>query len=484
MKLSLILNGLDINAPYEDIEITGITCDSRKVTEGFMFICIDGVNTDGHNYAGKALSAGAKVILTEKKLNIKNEININNTRNAYSVICANYFNNPAKKLKLIGITGTNGKTSLTYMIKHILEECGHKTALVGTIHNIIDDEIFETNNTTPDAYELQRLFSIMVEKNCEFCVMEVSSHALAQSRMAGCYYECSVFTNLTQDHLDYHKTMENYMMAKRKLFEVSKTSVFNIDDYYTEKIEDGLNSNIVTYGVKNKADFKAEDIKYRADGVNFRIKNEDKISQANLNIPGLFSVYNALGAISCCCSLGLEFSDVIKALSTSTGIKGRVEVVPVNKDFTVLIDYAHTPDGLINVINAIKAVRNESAKQGNRVGKITVLFGCGGDRDRTKRPLMAKAVMELSDNAIITSDNPRTETPMQIIEDILEGTKGYNTHYVVIENRKEAIFHAIKTAQPNDIVILAGKGHETYQILKDGTIHFNEREVISEALNQ
>ena len=484
MKLSCLFKGLSIKFPYKDIEVTDITNDSRKVKKGSLFVCIDGVNADGHNYAKKAVQNGASVILTQKKLGLENEINVSDTRYAYSIICANFFGNPAQSLKLIGVTGTNGKTSITYIIKHILEKCGYKTGLIGTIHNMVNEEIFETNNTTPDAYELQKLFAIMKEKGCEYCVMEVSSHAIEQGRMAGCNYECSIFTNLTQDHLDYHGTMENYMNVKKKLFEVSKTGVFNIDDDYAEKMIKNLKCEIVTYGIKNKADFTVENIVCKPDGVQYDIEiNSEKIKIIQ-NIPGVFSVYNSLCALVCMIKLGLPVKDIVAALKTSTGIKGRAEVVPTGKDFTVIIDYAHTPDGLVNIINAMREVKNKMQINPGEKGDLTVLFGCGGDRDRTKRPLMAKAVMELSDKAIITSDNPRTEQPSKIIEDILEGTKGYKIPYIVIENRKEAIKYAIKNAKTNDIIILAGKGHETYQILKDGTIHFDEREVVKEALNE
>ena len=289
------------------------------------------------------------------------------------------------------------------------------------------------------------------------------------------HYDVAVFTNLTQDHLDYHGTMENYLLAKRKLFEVCDTAVINTDDPYSKQLISGLSCKIVTYSIKsNDADYTAQDLRFKSDGVQFIMTGKNnEIARVKLHIPGQFSAYNAIGSAAAAIEAGVPFEKACAALSTATGVKGRVEVVPTGRDFTVIIDYAHTPDGLINVLSALKATIT---------GRLVVLFGCGGDRDRTKRPLMAKAVMESADFAIITSDNPRTENPSKIIDDILEGTKGYNTPYIVIENRKEAIFWAIEHAQPNDIILLAGKGHETYQILNTGTIHFDEREVVAEAL--
>ena len=475
MKIKYLLCGLNIKTNYDDIDIHVITCDSSRVKPGWVFVCIIGTNTDGHQYAQNAYKNGARIILCQHTVNLPNEIIVPDTRKIYPAACANFFGNPSKKLHLIGITGTNGKTTSTYIIRHILEGNGYKTGLIGTIQNIAGNEITEAHNTTPDAYDLQELFYKMVKSGCTHCVMEVSSHALDQGRMAGCHYDVAVFTNLTQDHLDYHGTMENYLSAKRKLFEVCDTAVINKDDPYSKQLISGLSCKIVTYSIKsNDADYTAQDLRYKSDGVRFIMTGKNnEISRVKLHIPGQFSAYNAIGSAAAAIEAGIPFEKTCEALSTATGVKGRVEVVPTGRDFTVIIDYAHTPDGLINVLSALKSTIT---------GRLIVLFGCGGDRDRTKRPLMANAVMESADFAIITSDNPRTENPSKIIDDILEGTKGYNTPYIVIENRKEAIYWAIEHAQPNDVILLAGKGHETYQILDTGTIHFDEREVVAEAL--
>lgn len=477
MKISEVFKGLNIDTQLNDINISGITCDSRKVKKDGLFVCIRGTNADGHKYANMAYESGAAAILCEQSVGLPNEIIVENTRDIYPKACANFYGNPADKLHLIGVTGTNGKTTSTYIIKHILEENGCKTGLVGTIQNIAGDEIIEAHNTTPDACELQELFSKMVKAGCTHCVMEVSSHALDQGRMDGCHYDVSVFTNLTQDHLDYHKTMDNYLLAKKKLFEISDVAVINADDKYSEKLIEGLSCKIVKYSVKSdSADYYAENLKYRADGVQFDLTKQNKKSNTiMLHIPGQFSAYNAIGSAVAAIEAGIDFDKACAGLDTASGVKGRVEVVPTGRDFSVIIDYAHTPDGLVNVLSALKATVD---------GRLVALFGCGGDRDRTKRPLMAKAVMQGADFAIVTSDNPRTENPSAIIKDVLEGVKGFDTPYVVIENRREAIYWAIEHAQPNDVILLAGKGHETYQILNTGTIHFDEREVVRDALKE
>lgn len=475
MKLSELLKNADVKNSFADCEIVDVTQDSRLVREGFLFVCIKGNTFDGHSVAKEMLENGARAVVCEKDLGLENQIIVSNTREAYSVICANFFSHPAKKLKLIGLTGTNGKTTTTFLIKQILEGAGKKVGLIGTVQNMVCDEVYPAKYTTPDAYELQHLFSLMVKADCEYCVMEVSSQALAQGRVNGLHFEIGAFTNLTQDHLDYHKTWENYFNSKRILFENSSIAVTNADDENGLKIVSGLNCKVVSYAVNtNNADYVAKNVKFKSNGVEYELVSE-LIGRVNCPIPGRFSVYNSLCAASIALTLGISFEEVLTAISKSNGVKGRIEVVPTDTDYTVIIDYAHSPDGLENIISSLR----EIAKK-----RIVTVFGCGGDRDRTKRPIMGKIAAELSDFCVVTSDNPRSENPSKIIEDILEGMKGVSTPYVVVENRREAIKWALEHAEKDDIILLAGKGHETYQILPTGTIHFDEREVVADILKK
>ena len=477
MKLSEILKGIDVKNAYSDVDVLDVTQDSRLVKEGSLFVCIKGAAFDGHNVAAEMLEKGAAAIVVERDLGLDKQIIVDNSRAVYSPICSNFFNNPADKLKLIGLTGTNGKTTTTFLIKQILENVGKKVGLIGTVQNMIGDKIYPAKFTTPDPYELQKLFAMMVDAGCEYCVMEVSSQALAQGRVNGLRFALAAFTNLTQDHLDYHKTWENYFNSKRILFENADIAVTNADDEHGMKIIEDLDfDKIVTYAVNtNDASYVAKNVSFKPSGVEYELVG-DSIGRCNCPIPGRFSVYNSLCAASCALSLGIDFSDVLDAISKSNGVKGRIEVVPNGgRDFTIIIDYAHSPDGLENIITSLQ----EIAK-----GRVVTLFGCGGDRDKTKRPKMGKIVAELSDYCIVTSDNPRSENPAEIIKDILVGMEGINTPYTVIENRNEAIAYAIKNAQKDDIILLAGKGHETYQILPTGTIHFDEREAVAEILSE
>lgn len=478
MKLNELLNGTGIDLGFikEDTEIVSITCDSRRVEPGCLFVCIVGTAVDGHIYAEAAQAAGAAVVVTQRDMGLHTQLVAENTRMAWAQICANWFGHPATRLKMIGVTGTNGKTTTTTLIKSMLEYTGHKVGLIGTIHNLIGDRVLPARHTTPDPYDLQSLLALMVVEGCDYCVMEVSSHALHQRRVAGCVYELGVFTNLTQDHLDYHGTMEDYMLAKKELFSLSHKGIVNMDDAWAEAISDGVPCPLTTYSAKNDAaDYVARNIRYRADGVDFELVGIGQIGRVNMKIPGQFSVYNGLCAATVCLALGMEFDTVVAALSAAEGVKGRAEVVPTGRDFTVVIDYAHTPDGLDNICRTLKECCS---------GRLVTLFGCGGDRDKTKRPLMGAVAADLSDYLVVTSDNPRSEDPAAIIEDILVGLQEKTTPYTVVENRVEAIHWAIAHAQPGDTILLAGKGHETYQILATETIHLDEREVVAEALGQ
>ena len=475
MKKMKLKNLIVCNKTLGDLEIAGVTCDSRCVKEGYAFVCIKGALSDGHDYAKTALEQGAAVVIAERDLGLKNQIVVENTHKEFARLSAKWFGNPSKKLKLIGVPGTNGKTSTTYMIKQILETLGHKVGLIGTIQNMIGDEVIPASNTTPNAYDLNSLFADMVDKGCDYAVMEVSSHALDQCRVYELDFEAAIFTNLTQDHLDYHITMENYLEAKKKLFKMCKVAIINSDDQYAEKIAEGLECRVVTYSTGNNSTYSAKGINYRPASVNYELLSANILQHIKVNTGGKFTVYNSLAALCCMIELGFDVKQSAEALKLLPGVKGRAEVVPTNTDFTVIIDYAHTPDGLKNILTTFKECKKN---------RLTVVFGCGGDRDKTKRPIMGNIASRFADNVIVTSDNPRTENPTAIIEDILEGLEGLPTPYKVIENRIEAIKYAIETARQDDIIVLAGKGHETYQILSTGKIHLDEREVVAEALKE
>jgi UDP-N-acetylmuramoyl-L-alanyl-D-glutamate--2,6-diaminopimelate ligase len=390
-------------------------------------------------------------------------------------MCANFFGNPASKIKLIGLTGTNGKTSSTYLIKSILENTGKKVGLIGTMQNMVGQEIYPTSYTTPDAYEIQSLFRKMADAGCEYCVMEVSSQALAQGRTYGLEFEIAVFTNLTQDHLDFHSTMGNYREAKKILFRSAHTAVVNKDDPNSVYMTEGLGCRTVTYSAKdNSADFVAKNIVLHSDGITYELLGDGVLGRIKCSIPGTFTVYNTLAAAAVAITLGVPFEETVSAFKTVKGIKGRIEVVPTDTDYTVIIDYAHSPDGLKNILTSVK----EFAKK-----RVIIVFGCGGDRDKSKRPQMADVAASLADFMVITSDNPRTEKPEEIINDIKAGLKGHNTPHKIIVNRTEAIRFALAEAEKDDIIILAGKGHETYQIIGTVKNHYDEREIVASILS-
>ncbi|MBO5852807.1 MAG: UDP-N-acetylmuramoyl-L-alanyl-D-glutamate--2,6-diaminopimelate ligase [Clostridia bacterium] len=466
----------NVSENLKNIEITDITCDSRKVIKGSAFICINGFNADGHDFALSAVDLGASVIIAEKPTGAPIEIIVEDTHKAYAQMSANYFGNPSRCFKLIGVTGTNGKTSVTYMLKAIIESKGYKTGLIGTIQNIVGEKIIEAVNTTPDAYGLNKLFAQMRDAGCEYVIMECSSHALDQKRIYDLDFEVAAFTNLTQDHLDYHKNMENYLEAKSRLFSMCKNAVINVDDDYGKRIADLVNCNIMTYAVQDRAaTYSANGINMKPDGIEYEMVSDYTIKRIKLKTGGKFTIYNSLCAAVCAKALGFNEDEIASALDNMSGVKGRAEVVNTGKDFTVIIDYAHTPDGLENILSTFKELKR---------GRLVCLFGCGGNRDKTKRPIMGSIAAKLSDFVIITSDNPRQEDPNLIINDILVGIKNCKTPYVVIENRADAIKYAVQNARTDDIIVLAGKGHETYQILNSGKIDLDEREIIAEALKE
>lgn len=464
----------EYSSKYENIDITGITSDSRKVKEGYAFVCIKGPDRDGHDYARAAMNSGAALVVTERDLGLENQVVTEDSLADFYKICSAWFDLPEKKLKIFGVTGTNGKTTVSYILKNILEDAGHKVGLIGTIQNLIGEKVIEAKNTTPGMYELYELLSMMVDDGCDCCVMEVSSHALDQRRVYGLEFEVGMFTNLTQDHLDYHKTMEAYLDAKKKLFNVSKNAVLNFDDPSYQSIISDINIPVVSYSIsQNDATFTAKDIRYRPGFSEFYMLINGTINRIKVALAGKFNVPNALCALSAAIVFGIDVSQAIKSLANMKAVSGRCETVNTNKDFSVIIDYAHTPDGLSNILKTFTEYEKN---------RLVVLFGCGGDRDKTKRSLMGEVASINADYVIVTSDNPRTEEPISIIEDILVGVKKYKTPYTVIENREEAIKFAIQKAQKDDIIVLAGKGHEKYQILKSGKIHFDEREIVLKAL--
>ena len=475
MTLQELLNGVDVLSVVPEAEITALCRDSRKVTEGCAFVCITGTGVDSHAFAADALNAGAAVVIVERDLGLPRQVLVPNSRTAWGRMSANWFGHPSRRMHLIGVTGTNGKTSTTYLLKAILEQAGYTVGLIGTIRNLIGDREIAAGHTTPDAYDLQQMFAQMAEAGCDYAVMEISSHALDQGRVEGCHFDAGIFTNLTQDHLDYHGTMENYAAAKKRLFSLCGTAILNKDDPWYPIMVEGIPCPSVTFSEKDdSADYVARNINERPDGVNFELVTLGDIGRVRLATPGRFSVYNALCAAACAHALGIPFDTVTAALSRAGIVKGRAEVVPTGRNFTVVIDYAHTPDGLVNICNTLNACK---------IGRLVTVFGCGGDRDRTKRPKMGAAAAALSDHVIVTSDNPRSEDPEAIIQDILPGVIDTGKPYTVVPNRVEAIRHAIVTAQAGDTVLLAGKGHETYQILKEGTIHLDEREIVAEVLS-
>lgn len=474
MKLKNLIDGFDIflSSGSIDIDVKGIAYDSRKVKDAYVFVCISGFKTDGHDYIQEAIKNGAVAIVAEKDVKISGDITLiktSNTRKALALMSAAYFDYPSSKMKLIGVTGTNGKTTTTYLLKSILEKNGYNVSLIGTVANIIGDKNIPSKNTTPESYDLQYMFNEMVKNHTDYCIMEVSSHSLELDRVAGCIFDMSIFTNLTQDHLDFHKTFENYFNAKLKLFKQSKKAAINIDDEYGMKIIESIDIPVMTYSENKESDIRATDINITSNCSSFLLRTKFDSVEINLPLPGRFNVYNALSAASVCIAEGVSLELIKLGLESIEGVPGRSEVIQSPKGYSVIIDYAHTPDGIVNILNTV----GEYAKK-----RIITVFGCGGDRDKTKRPIMGEAAGKLSTICIVTSDNPRSEEPAAIIEDILPGIYKTDCSFEVIVNRKEAIERALSIGEKDDVIVIVGKGHETYQILKDKTIHFDEREII------
>ena len=478
MKLKELLQDITV---YEatanmDAEITDVVYDSRKATPGCLFVAVTGFVSDGNRYIAKALASGAVAVVTAVKPQADIPyILVESDRLALARIGANLYHRPAEAMKIIGITGTNGKTSATLLLKHVLEQTlGAKVGLIGTMATVIGDASVPAERTTPESLDLQATFGKMRDAGCEYVIMEVSSHAIALERVGGVAFEACAFTNLTEDHLDFHKTMENYCDTKAELFARCKKAVFNKDDSWFARISQKADCPVLTTAVVGAADLTAKHLQLNSDGVEFTAIYGEEQAQVQLQIPGKFTVYNALTVLGIALQLGIDLKQAALALASAQGVKGRVEVVPTpGKPYTVLIDYAHTPDGLENVLSSVRSYCK---------GRLIAVFGCGGDRDPIKRPIMGKIGADIADIAIITSDNPRTEEPGAIIADIVKGI--HKDNYKVIENRPAAIAYAMDIGEKDDIIVLAGKGHETYQEICGVKYPMDEREIVAAYLEK
>ncbi len=480
MKLGAILAGMEIVEISADLEmeIEYVEYDSRKVKPGSAFVAVTGFASDGNRFIPMAMEKGAKVILTAKKPDQQVPyVLVKSDRMALALAGCNFFGHPARAMTMIGVTGTNGKTSSTLLLKHVLERTlGAKVGLIGTTANMVGDEIIPTERTTPESFDLQALFARMRDAGCTHVVMEVSSHALTLERVGGVRFDVAAFTNLTEDHLDFHKTMDAYCDAKAELFRRCGRCVVNADDGYAARMLEAAACPVLTTSVEGRGDLNARDLELKADGICFTAELEGQAVPVELGIPGRFTVYNSLTVLGMAVQLGIPLAEAARALADAPGVQGRVEVVPTpGQDYTVLIDYAHTPDGLENVLSSVKGFCR---------GRLIAVFGCGGDRDPIKRPIMGRIGTELADIAIITSDNPRTEDPEAIIRDILPGCVEAGGHYEVVTDRRRAIRYAMAMAKRDDIIVLAGKGHETYQEINGVKHHLDEREEVAAALQE
>lgn len=464
-----------------DIEITGIEHNSNKVKRGNLFIAQKGYNHDGHNYIDDAIKNGASAVIKSKDIDILGNvttIDVVDTKDALGYFSAKYYHQPWTSMNIIGITGTNGKTTTSYIIKNILEKNNEKIGIIGTMGVMIDKEKMETLNTTPDSLEIQRYLNSMYKDKIDFCVMEVSSHALEEKRVKYMDFDIGIFTNLSREHLDYHENMENYFNSKLRLFlKTKKFNVINLDDPYGKSLTNQINNRveIITYGIKNKADIFATAISYNNSSPAFLLNTPKGNIDIRLKISGQFNIYNSLAAAATCYGLGLDIESIKKGLESFNGVKGRFEKIETHKELNVIIDFAHTPDGILESLKAIKRFAR---------GRVIILFGCGGDRDKSKRPIMGKIAGKLSDFVIVTSDNPRSENPQDIADDIVKGVIETNTDYRVILDRKEAINYAIMNSMYNDTILITGKGHEDTITIKGKKIPFDERKIVEEILDK
>lgn len=476
--------------------ISDVTADSREVKAGSLFICLDGAHVDGHRFAASAAEKGAAAVIAEKEVSVPEGtavIYVKDTRRAMEDITPYFFDYPSRSMRMIGVTGTNGKTTATHIVSHVLAQAGAKTGVIGTIHMLIGDKEYPTHNTTPDVVDLERMLAQMQDAGVTHAIMEVSSHSLVMGRVEGVEFDNVAFTNLTEDHLDYHKTMDNYAAAKALLFakvsaagqtKEKKSAHINADADYADTMAAAVSDKalcpVTTYSIEKPSDLQAKDITFNANSSEFTVSFRGKDYPVHTNLVGRFNVYNALTAIAVCLGEGLAMEEILAALADFHAVPGRFELIDEGQDFTVVVDYAHTPDGLENILKTAEEIRR---------GRIISVFGCGGDRDKMKRPIMGRIGARYSDIVIVTSDNPRTEDPDMIVSEVASGVaeiaeKKPELSYEVVVGRREAIYRAIELAEPGDIVMIAGKGHEDYQILKDRTIHFDDREEARAALKE
>ena len=476
MKLKDLLHGLNILSATADMDmdITGVSYDSRTTAAGDLFVAISGEAVDGHKFVPMATEKGALCAVVERPVEGIPYVVVDSSRKALALMGGNWFDHPSREMTMIGVTGTSGKTTSTYLIKSILEQkAGAKVGLVGTIQNMIGDKVLPTERTTPESFELHKLFREMSDAGCSHVVMEVSSHALSLDRVYGIRFAVGIYTNLSRDHLDFHKTMEEYCDAKAILFQRCDLAVYNADDPWSARMLEGCPCRTFGYSVHGQADLMAKNVRLLSGSVEFDAEADIEWNHMRVGIPAEFTVYNTLDAVSCCWNLGVSLADCADALARNHGVKGRMEIIPTpGKNYTILNDYAHKPDALEKVLIAAK----EFAK-----GRVVVLFGCGGDRDRTKRPVMGEIAARLADFTIVTSDNPRTEDPMFIISEILTGMPE-GTQYVVEPDRVKAIHYAMDNALPDDVIVLAGKGHEDYQEINHQHFPMDERVIVAEHL--
>ena len=482
MKLSTLVHHLGSMGTYNlcDIEITGITNDSRKVRPGYLYVAIKGYKADGHNFIKKSIECGAQAIVSEERSSLDTnipQIIVRDARKALSSLSCCFYNNPSQKINLVGVTGTNGKTTTTFLTKSVIEKAGYETGLIGTINYQIGKKVITAKETTPESVELQRLISEMVAAKMKFAVMEVSSHSAIQHRIENIDFKTAVFTNITTEHMDYHKTFPNYMNAKAELFKnLRKDSfaVLNADDEFSEYFADRTNAKIIWYGIKNDADIKAEIYKESTSDVMIKLSCFGREVDMKIPFVGLHNVYNALASVASAISLGFELDTIKSGIETASTVPGRLENVPCDRNFKVVIDYAHTPHALETVLHALKNLIK---------GRLLLVFGCGGDRDKEKRSQMGRIADEKSDIFWLTNDNPRSEDPLAIIDDIKAGiTSGQSFH--IQTNRYKAIEEALSEAKDDDLIIIAGKGHERYQIIKDTIVPFDDREVVKKILSK
>lgn len=480
MKLKDLLKSIDVteSSASGELEIGGLCYDSRKVRPGDLFVAIRGYESDGHRFIAMAREKGAAAVLCEQAPGEDIPYVLTpDSRLALALASRDFFGNASAEMRMIAFTGTNGKTTCSYIMKHLLENClDAKVGLIGTNGVMIGSEDLPSERTTPESYELQKLFRRMADEGCTHVVMEVSSHAMSLHRVAGIHFDAAVFTNLSQDHLDFHGSMEAYAAAKKKLFDQCAVGCFNLDDPWCGYMMEGVKCRIISYSAQdNRADLAAKDLRLSASGVRFAAVQGSELALTRLAIPGMFSVHNALSVMAAGLALGISLSDCAAAMDSAKGVKGRLELIPGDGDYSLIIDYAHTPDALENVLKTLKSVTR---------GRLIALFGCGGDRDRAKRPIMGQIAARYADQCVVTSDNPRSEEPEEIIREILAGMKNSRTPCAVIADREEAIAWAIDKAGPGDVILLAGKGHEDYQELGREKRHMDEREIVQRILEQ